>query len=324
VSGSDRSIDFSTWHATRCSRDKHFREQESTITVEHAGIQIVRKPWGSKTLAPWSAIDPQGEAVGELWFQRANTTAPDPALLLKLLFANQKLSIQVHPDDGFARSIGLPHGKTEAWYIVSATPDAAVAVGLNQSLTTHQLRTSIEDGSIASLMKWRHVQAGDVVFVPAGTIHAIGPGLVIAEIQQNSDATFRVFDYGRQRELHVANAVAVARAEPAETQVAVRRLTDARTLLAACPYFVLERFDLAPASRWDISATAETWLLMLEGEARFDAVDVSAGQALFLEHDRAVIETGPAGLCAVVAYAASEPRANLLTMCSPNQSKVRS
>jgi mannose-6-phosphate isomerase len=306
------------------TRYKHFREQESAITVEHAGIQIVRKPWGSKTLAPWSAIDPQGEAVGELWFQRANTTAPDPALLLKLLFANEKLSIQVHPDDSFARSIGLPHGKTEAWYIVSATPDAAVAVGLNQSLTTHQLQMSIEDGSIAGLMKWRHVQAGDVVFVPAGTIHAIGPGLVIAEIQQNSDATFRVFDYGRQRELHVANAVAVARTEPAEAQVAVGRLTDARTLLVACTYFVLERLDLAPASRWDVAATAETWLLVLEGAARFGAVNLSAGEALFLEHDSAVVETGAAGLSAVVAYVASEPRTDLLSMHSPNSSKVRS
>jgi mannose-6-phosphate isomerase len=324
VPGSDRSIDFSACNAMRCSRDKHFREQESTITVEHAGTQIVRKPWGSKTLVPWSAIDPQGEAVGELWFQRANTTAPDPALLLKLLFANEKLSVQVHPDDGFARSIGLPHGKTEAWYIVSATPDAEVAVGLSQSITTHQLQTSIEDGSIASLMSWRHVQAGDVIFVPAGTIHAIGPGVVIAEIQQNSDATFRVFDYGRQRELHVANAVAVARTEAAGAQVAVRRLTDARTLLVACPYFVLERINLAPASRWDIAVTAETWVLALEGEARFGAVSVSAGEALFLEHDRAVIETGSSGLCAVVAYVASEPRTDLLTMRSPNHSKVRS
>jgi mannose-6-phosphate isomerase len=199
-----------------------------------------------------------------------------------------------------------------------------VAVGLSRSLTTQQLQTSIEDGSISNLVKWHHVQAGDVVFVPAGTIHAIGQGLVIAEIQQNSDATFRMFDYGRQRELHVANAVAVARAEPAEAQVAVRRLSDARTLLVACPYFVLERIDFAPASRWDITATAETWLLVLEGQARFGTVNASAGEALYLVQDRVTTETGPAGLSGVVAYVGNEPRTDLLAMRSPNQSKVRS
>jgi mannose-6-phosphate isomerase len=199
-----------------------------------------------------------------------------------------------------------------------------VAVGLIRPLTTQQLQTSIEDGSISSLVKWHHVQAGDVVFVPAGTIHAIGPRLVIAEIQQNSDATFRMFDYGRQRELHVANAVAVARAEPAEAQIAVRRLTDARTLLVACPYFVLERIDLAPASRWDLTATAETWLLVLEGQAQIGAVHASAGEALFLERDHVTIETSSAGLSGVVAYVADEPRTDLLAMHSPKQSKVRS
>ena len=187
--------------------------------------------------------------------------AADPALLLKLLFANKALSIQVHPDDAFARSIGLAHGKTEAWYILSATSNAKVAVGLKWRPTTQQLRTSIEDGSIADMVCWHSVRSGDVVFVPAGTIHAIGPGLVIAEVQQRSDATFRLFDFGRQRELHVDYAVTVAYVGPAVTQTASRRLTDARTLLIACPYFVLERIDLVPDSIWQLNASSETWLL---------------------------------------------------------------
>src|SRR5205085_7475033 len=168
----------------------------------------------STDLLPWSEIQSGGVAIGELWFQRPDTDAPASHLLLKLLFTKEPLSIQVHPDDALAHSIGLVNGKTEAWYILSATPEAKVAVGLKRPITTAQLRASIEDGSIAHLIQWRPVHKDDVIFVPAGTIHAIGPGLVLAEIQQRSDTTFRLFDHGRQREIHVDNAVAAANAGP--------------------------------------------------------------------------------------------------------------
>ena len=167
------------------------------MAIEHASVQVVRKPWGVSDLHPWSSIDGSGDAVGELWFQRADKNAPIPALLLKLLFTSEPLSIQVHPDDAFARSIGLPNGKTEAWYILSAAPDARVGVGLKRRLTPQELRAAITDGSIADLVQWRPVAKGDIIFIPAGTIHAIGAGIVLAEIQQRSDATFRLFDYGR-------------------------------------------------------------------------------------------------------------------------------
>jgi len=212
-------------------------------------VRPILKPWGSTDLRPWSTSGHAGAVIGELWFERTSRTAPEAALLLKLLFANEALSIQVHPDDTFARSIGLPHGKTEAWYILSATPDAVIAVGLKHPVLAAELRRAIEDGSIAELVNWRPVMKGDVVFVPAGTIHALGAGLVVAEIQQSSDVTFRLFDYGRQRELHVENAVAVAHAAPPDPQVIAKRLTDRRTLLVACPYFVLERIELPPDTR---------------------------------------------------------------------------
>ena len=185
------------------------------MTIEHAAMHMHRKPWGSTDLLPWAAAPADGDAIGEVWFERADAAAPKPALLLKLLFTSEPLSIQVHPDDSFARSIGLPNGKTEAWYILSAKPGAQVAIGLKHPLSAAELRASIEDGSIAEKVQWRSVRSGDVIFVPAGTIHAIGGGIVLAEIQQQSDATFRLFDYGRQRELHVDNAVAVARIGPA-------------------------------------------------------------------------------------------------------------
>jgi mannose-6-phosphate isomerase len=295
-----------------CGREARTSEQESIIAVEHAGVRLLPKPWGSLDLRPWTARCPDGVAIGEIWFQRTITPASDPALLLKLLFANESLSIQVHPDDAFARSIGLPHGKTEAWYILSATPDAKVAVGLKQQVTTQQLRASIEDGSIADLVLWRQVAAGDVVLIPAGTIHAIGPGLVIAEIQQRSDTTFRLFDYGRHRELHVDNAVAVARGGPPDAQTAPRRLTDARTLLITCPYFVLERIDLPPQSVWELDAPSETWLLVIDGHARLGPTDLYAGDALFMDADRAILGAGPDGLSGLVAYPATQSRQNLL------------
>ena len=229
-----------------------------------------------------------------------------------MLFANKALSIQVHPDDAFARSIGLAHGKTEAWYILSATSNAKVAVGLKWRPTTQQLRTSIEDGSIADMVCWHSVRSGDVVFVPAGTIHAIGPGLVIAEVQQRSDATFRLFDFGRQRELHVDYAVTVAYVGPAVTQTASRRLTDARTLLVACPYFVLERIDLVPDSIWQLNASSETWLLVLDGQARVGPISLSVGGTAFLDADTATVRVGTNSFSGLVAYLGTEPRQGLL------------
>lgn len=282
------------------------------MTIERTCPRVVEKPWGSTDLRPWSELRHAGVAIGELWFQRADTAAPDPALLLKLLFTTEPLSIQVHPDDAFAQSIGLPHGKAEAWYILSATPDARIAIGLKRRVAAPQLRAAIADGSISDLVQWRQVVRDDVVFVPAGTIHAIGAGLVLAEIQQRSDATFRLFDHGRQRDLHVDNAVAAAHAGPAERQSSPRRLSAARTVLVASPHFVLERIDLAPESSWELQVKPETWVLVVAGQARVGQINAVVGEAVFLEADCARIEVGVDGLKGLLAYAAAEPDPGLL------------
>jgi mannose-6-phosphate isomerase len=265
-------------------------------------VQVVRKPWGVNDLSSWSPVGGSSGAVGELLFQRADKNAAAPGLLLKLLFTSEPLSIQVHPDDAFARSIGLPNGKTEAWYILSATPDAKVAVGLKRNLAPEELRASIKDGSIADLVDWRSAIIGDVIVVPAGTIHAIGAGIVLAEIQQRSDATFRLFDYGRQRELHPDIAVAASRAMPAQVQSAPQRLSAVRTILAAIPHFVIERVDLPADSDWVLDASRETWILVIEGQARIGLTNASAGDAVFAEGDRAGIEAGADGMSALIAY----------------------
>ena len=282
------------------------------MTIEHACMQVVRKPWGSTDLRPWSEIHDDGVAIGEIWYERADMGAPDPALLLKLLFTKEALSIQVHPDDAFAQSIGLTRGKTEAWYILSATPDAQIGVGLKRQVTATQLRAAIEDGSILDLVEWRPAVKGDVVFVPAGTIHAIGSGLVIAEIQQRSDATFRLFDHGRQRELHVENGVGVAHLGPADRSPVPTRFTNARTLLMTCPYFVLERIDLPADSFWDLHAQKETWLLVLEGHAKIGLVNTFVGEAVYADDDSARISVGSQGMKGLLAYPSGEPDAELL------------
>jgi len=222
------------------------------MTMEHAGIHTLRKPWGRCDLPPWITTNPN-EPVGEIWFGRADATSRiEPELLLKLIFTRESLSIQVHPDDDLARLMGLHNGKTEAWYILSADPGAQVALGLTDRLTHNELRHAILDGSIVGLVQWRSVVAGDIVFVPAGTNQPNGEGLVMDEIQQRRDKTFRLFDYGRGRELHVDQAVAAADLGPVRVQETSVTLTDARTKLVSCAFFTLERITIPPHSRWEL------------------------------------------------------------------------
>jgi mannose-6-phosphate isomerase len=272
------------------------------LAIEHARAHTVSKPWGIVDLRPWSNARQDGSAIGEIRYERPGSEVPDTSLLLKLLFTSQPLSIQVHPDDAYARSIGLPNGKTEAWYVLSATPEAKVGLGLSRRLTPQQLRASVDDGSIADLVVWHAVSPGDSILVPAGTIHAIGAGLVIAEIQQRSDATFRLFDHGSQRELHVENAIAVADTGPVRFRVMPTRLTDARTLLISNPHFMFESIVLAPRSEWSLEAQHETWLLVVEGSARAGSFDVGKGDAVFAQADRVSIHVGNTGMVGLVAY----------------------
>jgi mannose-6-phosphate isomerase len=275
------------------------------LAIEHARAHTVPKPWGVVDLHPWSSARHDGGAIGEIRYERPGSEATDATLLLKLLFTSQPLSIQVHPDDAYAQSIGLKSGKTEAWYVLSASPGAKVALGLKRRRTSQQLRQAAEDGSITDLVVWQAVSQGDSIFVPAGTIHAIGAGLVIAEIQQRSDATFRLFDHGRQRELHIENAIAVADAGPAEFRVIPTRLTDTRTLLISNAHFMFERTDLAPNTEWCLEAKQETWLLVVEGSARTGSFDVVKGDAVFALSDRVNIHVGTTGMVGLVAYTGS-------------------
>jgi mannose-6-phosphate isomerase len=184
------------------------------------------------------------------------------------------------------------------------------------------LRGSIRDGSIADLVQWRPVSKGDAVLVPAGTIHAIGSGIVLAEIQQRSDATFRMFDYGRQRELNEDDAVAASDAGPAHTQSGSRCLTDSRTLLIASQHLVLERISLPLDSSWALFAAPETWILVLDGHAAIGLAGASMGEVIFVGGDRTSIEVGPNGLSGLIAYPGPDPIDSLLQKLDEHSTQI--
>ena len=168
------------------------------------------KPWGCTRL-PALFPDPAGKRIGEIWFE-----GPDGQhlpLLVKYIFTSEKLSIQVHPDDKQAKANGLPGGKSECWYILDAEPGATLGIGTTGTLSGEELRTAALDGSIEGLVDWKPVQAGSFFYIPAGTVHAIGGGVTLVEVQQNNDITYRLFDYGRPRELHLDDGVAASRAQ---------------------------------------------------------------------------------------------------------------
>ena len=168
-------------------------------------VRMVEKPWGRDVLpAPFTA--PLGQRIGEIWFE------PPPQLsqlLVKYIFTSEKLSVQVHPSD-----VQLPgQGKEECWLVVDAEPGAALGIGFREAIGADAMRAAALDGSIEGLLEWHPVSAGDFFYIPANTVHAIGAGVSLIEVQQNSDVTYRLYDYGRPRELHLDEGVAVARGE---------------------------------------------------------------------------------------------------------------
>jgi mannose-6-phosphate isomerase len=174
-------------------------------------VRIVEKPWG-RTDIPAAFGDMGGRRIGEIWFEDPDGDAAP--LMVKFLFTSERLSIQVHPDDAAAQAAGYPRGKEECWLVLDATPEAELGVGLTAPTDTPALRAAALDGSIEGMIDWRRAQAGDFVYNAAGTIHAIGAGVTVVEVQQNVDCTYRLYDYGRPRELHLDAGLAVSRTTP--------------------------------------------------------------------------------------------------------------
>jgi mannose-6-phosphate isomerase len=211
------------------------------------------------------------EPVGEIWFEGpAGRQAP---LLVKYLFTSERLSIQVHPEEAMAKADGAASGKDEAWLVLSAEPGATIGLGLTRAVGRGALRDAALDGSIESLVDWRPVRAGDVFYSPAGTIHSIGAGLKLIEVQQNVDLTYRLYDYGRPRELHLDKAVAAARPEPFRGEQEPHMLGDGRTLLCAGDGLRLEH--CSGPGRFELKGAA--WIVPLRGSAALDGEAIEPG-----------------------------------------------
>jgi mannose-6-phosphate isomerase len=263
-------------------------------------------------LRPWYADTGTTEPVGEAWLTGPASVVETGAfagktlaavtaeageallgtgggaefpLLVKLLFPNDKLSVQVHPDDAHAQAMGQPRGKTECWYVLEAEPGATIALGLKTGATADAVRAAIAAGTMEEWMEWVPVSAGDMVFVDAGTVHAIGPGVVLLETQQTSDTTFRMYDYGRPRELHVEQALRVMKMETAAGKVAPVAM-DGFVRLIAQKYFVVDRYDVAAGSEVRIPISGAGCLVGLSGTAVIDGeVGLSAGHAVVIPAD---------------------------------------
>lgn len=272
------------------------------MSAIHLSTIRVEKPWGRMQL--WPGFDDAVEMpVGEVWFE-APAHAP-PALLVKYLFTSERLSIQVHPDDATAQAGGYPSGKDEAWVVLAAEPDATIALGLHQTVTHDELRAAALDGSIESLVDWRPVKAGDVIYSPAGTIHAIGAGLTIIEVQQNLDLTYRLYDYGLPRELHLEQGIAVSQPVPFVDPTNPHDLGNGRKILCSGGKFVLERWSWEGTRIVNLPQGLNGWLVVVAGSGVLNTDAFAAGSCWLLNDITRLTLHGDADI--LFAYPRAEP-----------------
>ena len=264
--------------------------------------------WGRKDLAPFFRKAPFNSNIGEVWFTfsenqtsrggplgelvsrrpevlgtGADPTHPDICpLLAKLLFTTERLSVQVHPDDEYAQARHNSLGKTEAWYVIESRPPGEVAVGFRETIGAERMRAAALSGEIERLLDWRPVQPGDVIFVPAGTVHAIGAGLTICEIQENSDITYRLYDYGRNRELHLDDGTRVSHLGPYQFRPTAVELAERRDELVVSEYFRIERLRPRRSVRIAAGTSHYVLLICLEGAGMIVGEPFEAGQCWFV------------------------------------------
>ena len=290
---------------------------------------FVARVWGFRDLRPWydyivDQRQPKADRqpIGEVWLTGDDcrvATGPhtgkplstlfrerpeallgqqvpagDSPLLIKMIFAREKLSVQVHPDDQLAQKYGQPRGKTECWYALSADPDARVAAGLKPGVTPDEVRSGITDGTLENSLQILPVVAGDMIFVDAGTVHAIWPGSILLETQQNCDVTYRMYDYGRPRELHIEKSLEAMRLTTRAGKVPPRVLED-RTILVDQDYFCVERIPVR------FSRSSTTLPSPDEPKPGLAYLFAAAGSARITSPSFGEIELPPRGIVAIPA-----------------------
>jgi len=244
------------------------QNQPQEIAPFRIGPKFDVRVWGYEDLHPWFDRVAEKDPIGEAWLTGdmclvatgiykgkrldalfaeasaallgAQAPSAESPLLIKVLFAKEKLSVQVHPDDKMAQKYGQPRGKTECWYALAACPEAEVAVGLKPGVTLEQVKEGIQAGTLEASLKMLPVATGDVIFVDAGTVHAIWPGAILLETQQNCDLTYRMYDYGRGRELHIEKSLEATKLTTRAGKVEPTVMAD-RTILIDADYFRMER-----------------------------------------------------------------------------------
>lgn len=270
---------------------------------------MVPKMWGRRELpAAFGAADELADLIGEIWFQDPLGDAPE--LLIKYLFTSEHLSIQTHPDDSTAQDEGQLRGKDEAWVVLAAEPGAVIGLGLRSPVGPDRLRQSALDGSIVDLIDWRPVRCGDTIYSPAGTIHAIGGGISLIEVQQNCNVTYRIYDYGRDRELHLEQGVAAARLDVFRDLCTQERLDRGRSVLCQGQKFVLERWE-AFGRRWAAAPENQPlWLIPLTSGGSVDGTPTEHGE-VWRADGPVEVELGE-GAAWLATYAGGQPLKDLL------------
>jgi len=249
--------------------------------------------WGFNDLSPWFDYKTDGEPIGEVWLTgemcaadtgllkglslekitaihgdallgegRAGEQFP---LLVKVLFPKEKLSVQVHPDDALAQKFGEPRGKTECWYALDAQPGAEVALGIKPGTPQDEVRAAIEQNRLEELLECLPVHKGDMIFVDAGTVHAIGPGAVLLETQQTSDLTYRMYDYGRPRELHLEKSLEAMRLSTGAGKMTPKSVNNHLVLIDQ-KYFRVEKWKEALPSGENASEDVVQLFFVAEGK----------------------------------------------------------
>ncbi len=268
-----------------------FEEKIGEAWLSGDDCKVANGPLKGKTLALLSEQH-QRELVGD--------AARDPRrfpLLLKFLFPHEKLSVQVHPDDAQALRVGQPWGKTECWYIAHAKPGAQIALGLKPGVTAPQLEEAIHQMRAEEVLNWVNVYSGDMIYVAGGTVHTLGPGSVVVETQQQSDTTYRLYDYGRPRELHLKDGMAAVKEKVNSGKVirgAPQQMNGSKNRhapLVSAPYFVVDMFEakdpLQLSTSDDSGKSSVQILVAVEGcgvieVPGMDAVTLAKGDAVII------------------------------------------
>jgi len=281
---------------------------ETDWTRWYAG-KTFAEPVGESWLTGEDCLIETGEWAGQRFADVVKQNAPqilgagaevEFPLLLKLLAPREKLSLQVHPDDIFAQQKGYPRGKTECWYVLDAVPGAAIALGLKDGADDAAVRAAIAGNTMEELMKWVPVEQGEMIFVDAGTVHAIGPGVTLLETQQTCDITYRLYDYGRPRELHVDDALRVMKAHTRAGKVSPVK-QDGYVRLIQEQYFTVDRFAMNAAETRPFGLWSGPQIFVgLAGQATLQC----SGEAISLERGKAIVI--PAGAEVSVMHAETQ------------------